>query len=146
MAILNIREIGDPVLRTEAKEVEEISDNILRLLDDMAETMYDAPGIGIAAPQVGISKRIILVDIGDGLIELINPEISSRSNKTYIDQEGCLSIPNQMGDVKRNYTIRVKGLNRDGEEVEIKAKGLLSRALQHEIDHLNGKLFVDQLV
>ncbi len=101
MAILKIREIGDPVLRTKAKEVDEINSKTLSLLDDMAETMYDAPGIGIAAPQVGISKRIILVDIGDGLIELINPEIIERSDKIYIDQEGCLSIPGELGNVKR---------------------------------------------
>ncbi|MCK8817823.1 peptide deformylase [Natroniella sulfidigena] len=143
MAILNIRELGDPVLRTEAKKVEEITDKTGKLLDDMVETMYDAQGVGLAAPQIGISKQIIVIDIGQGVVELINPEIIESSDRTYIDQEGCLSIPEQSGDVERAYQVKVKALNRDGEEIEIEGKGLLARVLQHEIDHLAGKLFID---
>ncbi|MCK8826912.1 peptide deformylase [Natroniella acetigena] len=143
MAILNIRELGDPVLRTEAKKVEEITAKTAKLLDDMVETMYDAQGVGLAAPQIGISKQIIVIDIGQGVIELINPEIVESSDRTYIDQEGCLSIPEQSGDVERAYQVKVEALNRDGEEIELEGKGLLARVLQHEIDHLAGKLFID---
>ncbi|TDX49194.1 peptide deformylase [Orenia marismortui] len=145
MAILKIRELGDPVLRTKAKEVTEVTDKTRKLLDDMAETMYDAPGVGLAAPQIGISKRIIVIDVGSGLVELINPEIVEESKKTYIDQEGCLSIPGKTGKVERAYKVKVKALDRNGKEIEVKGKGLLARALQHEIDHLEGRLFVDYI-
>ncbi|WP_018247327.1 peptide deformylase [Orenia marismortui] len=145
MAILKIRELGDPVLRTKAKEVTEVTDKTRKLLDDMAETMYDAPGVGLAAPQIGISKRIIVIDVGSGLVELINPEIVEESKKTYIDQEGCLSIPDKTGKVERAYKVKVKALDRNGKEIEVKGKGLLARALQHEIDHLEGRLFVDYI-
>ncbi len=146
MALLRIREYGDPVLRTKAAEVEEITDKTKQLLDNMVETMYDASGVGLAAPQIGVSKRIVVIDIGAGLIELINPEIIERSAKTYIDEEGCLSIPDQNGQVERALKVKVKALDRNGEEIVIKGKGLLSRALQHEIDHLEGKLFVDKVI
>jgi peptide deformylase len=145
MALLKIREIGDPVLRTKAKEVEEVTDKTRRLLNDMAETMYDAPGVGLAAPQIGISKRIVVIDVGSGLFELINPEIIESSAKTYIDNEGCLSIPGKTAKVERAYKVKVKALDRDGKEIIVEGKGLLARALQHEIDHLDGKLFVDYL-
>ncbi|OCL27937.1 peptide deformylase [Orenia metallireducens] len=145
MALLKIREIGDPVLRTKAKEVEEVTDKTRRLLNDMAETMYDAPGVGLAAPQIGISKRIVVIDVGSGLFELINPEIIESSVKTYIDNEGCLSIPGKTAKVERAYKVKVKALDRDGKEIIVEGKGLLARALQHEIDHLDGKLFVDYL-
>ena len=145
MAILKIRELGDPVLRTKTKQVEEVNDKTRKLLDDMAETMYDANGVGLAAPQIGISKKIIVIDVGSGLIEIINPEIIEESDQRYIDQEGCLSIPEQTGKVKRSKEVTVKGLNRDGKEIEVKGKALLARALQHEIDHLQGKLFIDRL-
>jgi peptide deformylase len=145
MALLKIREIGDPVLRTKCKEVEEVTDKTRKLLDDMAETMYDAPGVGLAAPQVGISKRIVVIDVGSGLLELINPEIIESSEKTYIDNEGCLSIPEKTAKVERAYKVKVEALDRDGKEIIVKGKGLLARALQHEIDHLDGKLFVDYL-
>ncbi|WP_408954403.1 peptide deformylase [Natroniella sp. ANB-PHB2] len=143
MAILNIRELGDPVLRTKAKKVEEITDKTTKLLDDMVETMYDAQGVGLAAPQIGISKQIVVIDIGQDVIELINPEIVESSDRTYIDQEGCLSIPEQNGDVERAYQVKVKALNREGEEIELEGNGLLARVLQHEIDHLAGRLFID---
>ncbi|PRX33536.1 peptide deformylase [Orenia metallireducens] len=145
MALLKIREIGDPVLRTKCKEVEEVTDKTRKLLDDMAETMYDAPGVGLAAPQVGISKRIVVIDVGSGILELINPEIIESSEKTYIDNEGCLSIPEKTAKVERAYKVKVEALDRDGKEIIVKGKGLLARALQHEIDHLDGKLFVDYL-
>lgn len=148
MAILNIRKIGDPVLRSKAKEVEEVTDKTRDLLDNMAETMYDAPGIGLAAPQVGILQRVIVVDVEDdnGLLELINPEIISVSEEKAIMEEGCLSIPEEKGHVVRAKKVTVRGLNRNGKEVIIEAEDLLARALQHEIDHLDGVLFVDKMV
>lgn len=148
MAILNIRKIGDPVLRSKAKEVEEVTDKTRDLLDNMAETMYDAPGIGLAAPQVGILQRVIVVDVEDdnGLLELINPEIISVSEEKAIMEEGCLSIPEEKGHVVRAKKVTVRGLNRNGKEVIIEAEDLLARALQHEIDHLDGILFVDKVV
>jgi len=148
LAILNIRKIGDPVLRSKAKEVEEVTDKTRDLLDNMAETMYDAPGIGLAAPQVGILQRVIVVDVEDdnGLLELINPEIISVSEEKAIMEEGCLSIPEEKGHVVRAKKVTVRGLNRNGKEVIIEAEDLLARALQHEIDHLDGILFVDKVV
>lgn len=148
MAILNIRKIGDPVLRSKAKKVEEVTDKTRDLLDNMAETMYDAPGIGLAAPQVGILQRVIVVDVEDdnGLLELINPEIISVSEEKAIMEEGCLSIPEEKGHVVRAKKVTVRGLNRNGKEVIIEAEDLLARALQHEIDHLDGILFVDKVV
>jgi peptide deformylase len=143
MSVYNIIKIGDDVLREKAKRVEKISNNIIRLLDNMIDTMYDADGVGLAAPQIGISKRVIVVDVGDGLVELVNPEIIKGTGEE-IDIEGCLSVPNVQGEVKRFTKIVVKGLNRKGEEVSINAEGLFARALQHEIDHLEGILFVDK--
>ncbi len=143
MALLKIREVGDPVLRTTANKVTEINDNLEDLLDNMVETMYDAQGVGLAAPQVGISKQVVVVDIGNGVHELINPEIEKLSDKTYIDEEGCLSIPGESGKVERAYQIKVTALNRDGKEFELEAEGLLARVIQHEVDHLEGKLFTD---
>ena len=144
MAIRFIVKDPDPVLREIAKPVPKITPNIIKLLNDMAETMYDAPGIGLAAPQVGISKRVIVMDVGDenGLIELVNPVIVEKTGEQ-IGPEGCLSIVGLSGDVRRWETITVKGLNRDGEEVTIVGTGLLARCMQHEIDHLNGVLFTD---
>ncbi len=144
MAIRIIVKDPDPVLRETAKPVSKITPNIHKLLDDMAETMYDAPGVGLAAPQIGILKRVIVIDIGEesGLIEMINPEIIARSGEQY-GPEGCLSIPGLMGDVKRADTVTVKGLNRSGDEVTIEAVGFLARAFQHEVDHLDGILFTD---
>jgi len=142
MAVYQIVEIGTDVLRQRAKEVTEITPAIERLLDNMADTMYAAEGVGLAAPQIGISKRVIVVDIGDGKVELVNPGILDRRGQE-TDSEGCLSIPGVSGDVVRAAWVRVRGLNRRGEPVELEANGLLARALQHEIDHLDGVLFVD---
>ena len=146
MAVLDIREVGDPVLRTQAKEVEEISSITKELLNNMVETMYEAQGVGLAAPQVGISKRIIVVDPGNELFKLINPEIVETSERTYVDEEGCLSIPGETAKVERAFAVTVEALNPKGEEISIEAKGLLARILQHEIDHLEGELFVDKRV
>lgn len=147
MAILPIRKVGDPVLRSESQPVTQITEKTRDLLDNMAETMYQAPGIGLAAPQVGVLKRIIVVDVDDsGLIELINPEIVEASEEKNIIEEACLSVPGQRGDVIRASRITVKGLGRNGAEIIIKAQEMLARTLQHEIDHLDGVLFLDRVV
>lgn len=144
MAIRIIVKHPDPVLREKAKPVPKVTPNIQKLLTDMAETMYDAPGVGLAAPQIGISKRVIVIDVGDdnGLIEMVNPEIVDASGEQ-LGPEGCLSIPGLQGDVKRKERVKVKGWNRDGEEYVVEASGYLARAFQHEIDHLNGVLYID---
>lgn len=145
MAIRTVRFDGDEVLRKISKEVEEINEKITTLLDDMAETMYENDGVGLAAPQVGILKRIIVIDAGDGLIELINPKIIKESGQQ-IEIEGCLSVPNIMGEVNRPEKVTATGLNRKGEKVVIEGEGLLARVLCHEIDHLNGILFKDKVI
>ncbi|WP_211373280.1 peptide deformylase [Paenibacillus faecis] len=134
----------DEVLHQVAKEVKKITPNVQKLLTDMAETMYKAEGVGLAAPQIGILKRVIVVDVGDehGLIELINPEIMSKEGEQF-GPEGCLSIPGYRGDVRRAQTVTVKGLDRNGNEVTYTGSDLLARAFQHEIDHLNGVLYTD---
>jgi peptide deformylase len=142
MAVYKIVEIGAPVLREKAKEVNKISPTIEKLLKNMADTLYAAKGYGLAAPQIGVSKRVIVIDIGQGLLELINPVLLEKEGRQ-VDVEGCLSIPGVSGEVARAYKVRVQGLNRQGDMQEIEAEGLLARALQHEIDHLEGVLFVD---
>ncbi|SDK42852.1 peptide deformylase [Natronincola ferrireducens] len=144
MAIRIIRQEDDPVLRKTAKVVEEIDKKIHVLIEDMIETMYDADGVGLAAPQIGILKRIIVIDIGEGPIELINPEIFEKTGEQ-CDTEGCLSLPGRSGEVVRPRRVKVKGVNRQGKEVVIEATGLLARVLCHEIDHLNGILFIDRI-
>ncbi|MFA6308664.1 MAG: peptide deformylase [Clostridia bacterium] len=143
MAIRNIRIDGDEILRKNSKEVEEINERILILIRDMAETMYDSEGVGLAAPQVGVLKRIIVIDVGEGLQELINPKIVSESGEQ-CKAEGCLSLPGVVGDVKRPERIVVKAVNMKGEKIKIKGNNLLAIALSHEIDHLNGILFKDK--
>ncbi|MEW6623196.1 MAG: peptide deformylase [Bacillota bacterium] len=142
MAVYQIIKVGDSILREKAKPVNKINSNILKLLDNMADTMYDAPGVGLAAPQIGVSKRVIIVDVGEGLVELINPELIEAQD-TEIDFEGCLSVPGYRGEVARAGKITVKGLNREGKEITVQGEGLLARALQHELDHLDGILFID---
>lgn len=144
MAIRNIRKLGDDILRKKSRKVEITDDRIKSLLDDLADTMYDANGVGLAAPQVGILKRLAVVDVGDGLIELINPEIIETSG-TQIGAEGCLSVPNKYGNVERPQKVVVRSLDRDGNEVEIEGYDLCARALCHEIDHLDGIIFVDKV-
>lgn len=145
MAIRNIRKVGDDVLAKECRIVEKIDDRIKELLDDMAETMYDANGVGLAAPQVGILKRIAVIDVGDGLIELINPVITAMSG-TQCNVEGCLSAPGRYGEVIRPEKVVVNAFDRNGEGFEIMAEGLLAIALCHEIDHLDGNVFLDKVV
>ena len=146
MSLLNVREIGDPVLRSKAKEIDEVNKKTLTLIDNMFDTMYEEDGVGLAAPQVGILKRIAVVDIREGnKITLINPEIIAEEGKA-IMEEGCLSIPGETGDVIRAEKIKVRTLNKEGKEIEFEAEGFEARAIQHEIDHLDGILFVDKIV
>ncbi|EPY04198.1 peptide deformylase [Paenibacillus sp. E194] len=144
MALRIIVHEPDEVLHQIAKEVPKITPNIQKLLTDMADTMYHAEGVGLAAPQIGILKRVIVVDVGDehGLIEMVNPVILSAEGEQ-LGPEGCLSIPGINGDVLRHQKITVKGLDRNGREITIEAEDFLARAFQHEIDHLNGVLFTE---
>jgi peptide deformylase len=149
MAVLDIIEAPDRRLTTRSAPVERIDADLLRLLDNMLETMYAAPGIGLAAPQIGVLRRAFVADLGDdgerAPLFVINPEIVSRSETTNVTEEGCLSLPKQFGDVVRFDQIRMRYLDREGAIQEIEAEGLLARCLQHEIDHLDGILFVDHL-
>ena len=145
MALRNIRTYGDEVLRKKSRKVEVINERVLILLEDMLDTMYESEGVGLAAPQVGVLKRIAVVDVGDGPIFLINPEIIY-SEGSCVDEEGCLSIPGTLKDVVRPTKVRVKALNEKGKEVIIEGEDLLARALCHEIDHLDGVLFIDKSV
>jgi len=150
MTILSICLAPDPVLRQRAQPVDKITDDIRALLDDMAETMYDAPGIGLAANQVGQLVRVIVMDCADDgdppqLFKMINPEILDRSTEMNNHEEGCLSIPGYNGEVSRSKTIRVSYLTPDGKKHVLDADGLLATCIQHEIDHLNGILFIDHL-
>ena len=143
MTVLEIRKAGDKILKEKAQPVLKIDKRIKKLLDYMAETMDSADGVGLAAPQVGVSLRVIVLDVGDGLIELINPEIIAYEG-CELGTEGCLSIPGVFGEVERFAEVTVEGLNRFGKKVNITGTGLLGRALQHEIDHLEGILFIER--
>ncbi|MEG6567847.1 peptide deformylase [Thermoanaerobacterium saccharolyticum] len=145
MALRYIRKIGDPILYKKAKYVDKIDDHVIMILDDMAETMYNADGVGLAANQIGILRRLVVVDVGDGLIELINPEIILEEGEQ-IGKEGCLSVPNVTGEVRRPKKVRVRYQDRTGEYKEIEGEDFLARALSHEIDHLNGILFVNKAI
>ncbi|MGH6912890.1 MAG: peptide deformylase [Geminicoccales bacterium] len=149
MAVLEILEAPDPRLTTACRPVERIDAPLLRLLDDMLETMYAAPGIGLAAPQVGVLTRAFVADVGEegnrSPLFLINPELVWRSDTSNLAEEGCLSLPKQFGEVARADQVRVRYMDREGQDQELAAEGLLARCLQHEIDHLNGVLFVDHL-
>ena len=147
MAILDIKKAGDLVLKQQAQPIERIDKTIRTLLDDMAETMYKANGVGLAAPQVGILKRIIVIDLYDdkGPIKLVNPVIIKEKGEQEVE-EGCLSFPNQYAKIIRPMEVKVKALNENGEEIKISAKGLLAQALAHEIDHLDGILFIDKII
>jgi len=144
VSILDIRILGDPVLRKETEIVEDVNNDIRKLINDMFETMYAAEGIGLAAPQVGRTERITVMDVEGAKFALVNPEIVNRQG-TARGEEGCLSIPDVFGEVERSYTVTVRALNERGEEIEIVGNELLARCLQHEIDHLHGKLFLDYL-
>lgn len=143
MALLDIRKAGDKVLKEQAAPVVKIDRKIKQLLDDMAKTMYEADGVGLAAPQVGVSLRVIVIDAGDGLVELVNPVITETEG-CELGTEGCLSIPGVYGEVERFAKVTVEASNRYGKQVRITADGLLGRALQHEIDHLEGILFIER--
>ncbi len=148
MAILNILEFPDPRLRTIAKPVDVVDDGIRQLIDDMFETMYEAPGIGLAATQVNVHKRVVVTDLSEDKSEprvFINPEFEALTEQMDQYQEGCLSVPGFYENVDRPQKVKVKALDRDGQPYEIIAEGLLAVCIQHECDHLNGKLFVDYL-
>ncbi|MFP5527782.1 peptide deformylase [Peptococcus simiae] len=143
MARFQIVTAGDPILRKTARPVDEVTDRTRQILTNMTETMYHAHGVGLAAPQVGISRRMIVVDVGDGLMQLINPEIVKKEGLQE-GPEGCLSVPGFNGIVIRANQVQVKALNEEGQEVTIDAEGFKARALQHEIDHLDGILYTDK--
>lgn len=143
MALRNIRILGDEILKKQAKEVTEMTPKIEELIDDMFETMYDANGCGLAAPQVGIRKRIVVIDCGDQPLVLINPEILE-TNGEQTGQEGCLSVPGKVGIVTRPNYAKVKALDENMDEIIVEGTELLARCLCHEIDHLNGIMYVDK--
>ena len=147
MAIRQIREDGDEILRKKSKEVEEVDDKIRQILDDMEETMHKYNGVGLAAPQIGLLKRLVVIDLyyDKGTIKLINPEIIKEKGTQEVE-EGCLSFPNKFGKIVRPAEVTVKALDENGKQIKISAKGLLAQALSHEIDHLNGILFVDKVL
>ena len=147
MAVREIVKFGEDVLRQKCTEVTEFNEELWELLDDMYETMTAANGVGLAAPQVGVLKRVVVIDVDDdnGIIELINPVITRMTGKQN-GTEGCLSYPNKYGYVKRPNKVKVKALNRYGKPVEYVGTGLLARAFCHEVDHLNGKLFSDKVI
>ncbi len=152
MAIREIVTLPNPVLRRKARKVTEFGPELQKLIDDMVETLHAAPGVGLAAPQVGVSSRVVIIEYGDEekedaplkLYALVNPEIVRSSTEMVEGTEGCLSIPGLAGEVERNLSITVKGFNRHGQPTRIKATGWLARIFQHEIDHLDGVLFVDR--
>ncbi len=160
MSLRPIVTVPNPVLREKAKPVRQITPEMQNLIDDMVETMREAPGVGLAAPQVGVGMQVMVVEYAEGrenadadadaepkpkkLYALVNPEISRHSKETELGKEGCLSIPDYMGEVERYSTVTVKGLDRHGKSFKIKAKGWLARIFQHEIDHINGVLFIDR--
>lgn len=146
MAIRSIRIIDqDDVLRKHARKVEKFDERLHTLLDDMAETMAAGNGVGLAAPQVGVLKRCCVIDVGEGLIELVNPEIVSREGEVTVI-EGCLSVPDRAGKVVRPEKVKVKAQNREGEPIEVEGEGLLAVCLCHELDHLDGILYVDKMI
>lgn len=147
MSLLDVRVLGDPMLRQDTKPVAEVTDDLRRLIDDMFETMRAAKGIGLAAPQVGRTERVAVIDVEGGKqpIVLVNPEIVSLGGAMEKSEEGCLSIPDIFGDVERPGSVHVRALDRDGQPFEVRGDELLGRCLQHEIDHLHGKLFIDYL-
>lgn len=144
MALLNIRTEGDPVLRRKAKEISKMTKRLRQLARDMLDTMYQAKGVGLAAPQIGVSERLVVIDVGDGPLILVNPKVVFKADEDR-DVEGCLSIPGRSEYITRAARVKVTALNPDGKPVVIDGEGLLARALQHEIDHLDGILFIDHL-
>ncbi len=144
MAIRNILKMGEPLLNKKSKQVVDFNDRLHTLLDDMADTMYKEDGVGLAAPQVGVLRRAVVVDIGEGLLELINPVIVETSGEQ-TDLEGCLSVVDYIGEVTRPNYVKVKAQDRFGKDIEVEGEGFLARAFCHEIDHLEGILFVERV-
>ena len=145
MAVLQIRTLPDPVLRQKAKKVNSIDSSIQKLIDDMIETMRAASGVGLAAPQIGVSLRIAVIEIpGEEVITFVNPEIIKRQGERVLE-EACLSVPGYQGEIVRSVTVKVKAQDRQGKEFRLKGEELLAQALEHETDHLNGTLYIDHL-
>lgn len=142
MAIRNLRFEGDPILRKTSKEVKEVTPKVRELIDDMLETMYESNGVGLAAPQVGVLKRIVVIDVGEGPLVMINPQIL-KTEGSQTGDEGCLSVPGKAGQVTRPNEVTVRFMDEDGEYYELEGTELLARAICHECDHLDGKLYVD---
>ena len=147
MAVRNIREDGDEILRKKSRDVEVIDDKVRELLDDMVDTMYKFNGVGLSAVQVGILKRLVVIDLYDekGPIKLVNPKIVKEKGTQEVE-EGCLSFPNQFGKVIRPEKVVMEALNENGEKIKIEGEGLLAQAIAHEIDHLEGILFIDKVI
>ncbi|HEY8424004.1 MAG TPA: peptide deformylase [Clostridia bacterium] len=145
MALREIVKIGDEVLRLRAKEVTEFDQSLAQLIDDMAETMYHNQGVGLAAPQVSILKRVVVIDVGVGLIELVNPKIT-KTGPLVPCEEGCLSIPGKRGKVMRPQYLTVEGFDRHGNKVKYDAEGYFAQAVAHELDHLDGVLYIDKVI
>lgn len=145
MAVIPIRTLPDPILRQKARRIKSIDKSIEKLIDDMVETMHSASGVGLAAPQVGVPLRVIVIGIPEeDDLALINPQIVRRTGERLVS-EGCLSIPGYVAQIQRSEVVRAKGLDRTGKEIRLRADDLLAQALEHEIDHLNGVLYVDHL-
>jgi peptide deformylase len=145
MAIVEIRTLPDPVLRQRAKRVSRIDSSIQRLIDDMIDTMRAVSGVGLAAPQIGISFRVAVIEIpGEEVIILINPEVIKRQGERVVE-EACLSVPGYRGEINRSVIVKVRALDREGKEIRIKGEDLLAQALEHETDHLNGILYIDRV-
>lgn len=144
MAVLEIVKAGDPVLKQECQAIDKVDGKLRKLMDNMAETMYKADGVGLAAPQIGQAIRLVVIDVQDehGLLEMVNPEILAKEG-TAVDSEGCLSVPDVFGDVERAAKVTVAYTNRWGKRKKLTAGGLLARCIQHELDHLSGVLFID---
>ena len=143
MAIMTITKEGDPILRKVCRPVTDFDKKLWQKLDDMADTMHDANGVGLAGPQISFLRRVVVIDVGEGVVELINPEITYRSEETQYVQEGCLSCPNKWGMTTRPVKVRFKAQDRNGKWYEMEAEDLFAQAVCHELDHLDGKLFVD---
>ena len=147
MAIRIVREDGDEILRKKSKEVEVVDDKIRQILDDMVETLHNYNGVGLAGPQIGLLKRLVVIDLYDekGPIKLVNPKIIKQKGQQEVE-EGCLSFPNQFAKIIRPAEVTIEALNEDGKKIKIKGEGLLAQAISHELDHLEGILFVDKII